>query len=727
MTATAKREWEALRLPTPTDEDDGYDDRGFYFFEFDVDGATHRLVTRKRDKALGCADPECTSGTGDDKDYFWFGESTFHRGRSNAVKHYRGSAHTAKPKKAPPLLKGQTFFTIRKAPASAPAPAPATARDLVPADEQLEVQSDGEDGVFVAPAAPAASGDNTDDEIETSQLGVRARARSVTGAHRSTTPPPPRGFVVTSYAPAVKRARMDDQARQSMAERRSTLLAGTARGDQRPAAAAATSTSVATRTPAGGDFAGDYSVMLGGFEDYFEAPLSERSNAATCCGVEHEFEAPLSYNFPHDLRSVVPGLNFYYDARTDCVRSTKCELIVFGDDVSCGACIGVPNEGEYLEHAEVRARIVDLGASNISKVYLTNAQKDQGQRRFYERSERLRLALLGRDRRLATAMRKLDTYKQLMVLIATNKLSRVRELFALQLRRGASPHAMIDVFKKAASGLYRPKQYDDEQIAETVLAWRLGAHSLVYALNHSNSAGLASLSTAKRRGKIDAFYACVEDVSHGVDESLLRIRLNLEPLFKKEHVGPKILWHLKIDDVKGDKRLRVDDKDGLIKGCCFHAKHHVSLKINAFSDVVAVRDAIDEGRVHYGTELTVVAIAANRELNYEPHIVALSAGCLNGDPPERTRRIIEQAIEVWVSDLRGQATRGVLTTVQPDGAASFVKTCHAMFFCKRMTAAHPLFPQLSCLPLFPLWTGDGVYERARSCVDLELQLKMRRC
>ncbi|KAH8080429.1 hypothetical protein JL720_9124 [Aureococcus anophagefferens] len=507
MTATAKREWEALRLPTPTDEDDGYDDRGFYFFEFDVDGATHRLVTRKRDKALGCADPECTSGTGDDKDYFWFGESTFHRGRSNAVKHYRGSAHTAKPKKAPPLLKGQTFFTIRKAPASAPAPAPATARDLVPADEQLEVQSDGEDGVFVAPAAPAASGDNTDDEIETSQLGVRARARSVTGAHRSTTPPPPLGFVVTSYAPAVKRARMDDQARQSMAERRSTLLAGTARGDQRPAAAAATSTSVATRTPAGGDFAGDYSVMLGGFEDYFEAPLSERSNAATCCGVEHEFEAPLSYNFPHDLRSVVPGLNFYYDARTDCVRSTKCELIVFGDDVSCGACIGVPNEGEYLEHAE--------------------------------------------------------------------------------LRRGASPHAMIDVFKKAASGLYRPKQYDDEQIAETVLAWRLGAHSLT-------------------------FYACVEDVSHGVDESLLRIRLNLEPLFKKEHVGPKILWHLKIDDVKGDKRLRVDDKDGLIKGCCFHAKHHVSLKINAFSDVVAVRDAIDEGRVHYGTELTVVAIAANR-------------------------------------------------------------------------------------------------------------------
>ncbi|KAH8068159.1 proteasome-activating ATPase [Aureococcus anophagefferens] len=494
---------------------------------------------------------------------------------------------------------------------------------------------------------------------------------------------------------------MDDQARQSMAERRSTP-----RGHRpwRPAPAAAAASS---RPGPQGGFAGDYSVMLGGFEDYFEAPLSERGNAATCCGVEHEFGAAL-LQLPHDLRSVVPGLNFYYDARTDCVRSTKCELIVFGDDVSCDACIGVPNEGEYLENAEVRARIVDLGASSIKKVYLTNAQKDQGQRIFYERSRRLRLALLGRDRRLATAMRKLDTYKQLMVLIATNKLSRVRELFALQLRRGASPHAMIDVFKKAASGLYRPKQYDDEQIAETVLAWRLGAHSLVYALNHSNSAGLASLSTAKDRGKIDAFYACVEDVSHGVDESLLRIRLNLEPLFKKEHVGPKILWHLKIDDVKGDKRLRVDDKDGLIKGCCFHAKHHVSLKINAFSDVVAVRDAIDEGRVHYGTELTVVAIAANRELNYEPHIVALSAGCLNGDPPERTRRIIEQAIEVWVSDLRGQAMRGVLTTVQPDGAASFVKTCHAMFFCKKMTAAHPLHSHLSCLPLFPLWTGDGV-------------------
>lgn len=451
---------------------------------------------------------------------------------------------------------------------------------------------------------------------------------------------------------------------------------------------------------------------------YFAAAPEERAATAPslCRGVEDNFEDPLTYNFPHNLKAVVPEMPFYFDPRTNRVRSDQCTFIVPNGTASCQACIECPNNGDYLEYAEIRSKDRNLAKGSIKKAYLTPRQKDEAQQHYYARAERLRLAVLGRDRRLITSMRKLDDYKRLMQLIATNKIARVREFLAVQLRRGSSARAMCDLYKKACAGLYSPKSYDAEQIAETVLAWRLGGHALLYAQNNSNSLGGASLSTAKRRGKLDPFHACVEDVSLGAGESFNRVRLNYEPFLAKEVVGPKCLYHLKMDDVKGDKRFRVSEKDGICRGVCYHAKDHVKLKIEKWSDIEAIRDALDVGDIHYGTELTVFAIAANREVDYAPHVVALSAGCLKDDPMERTSQLLEHVIKTFVMDSRGQEARGILSTIQPDGAGQFVKICQGIFFKKRMTDSHPLFRHLSGLALYPLWTGEGIFERVAARV-----------
>ena len=413
----------------------------------------------------------------------------------------------------------------------------------------------------------------------------------------------------------------------------------------------------------------------------------------------------------------MPRAKFHYDPLMDCVRADGCNMVVWAEDVSCTACYNFPSENNLFERAERRADDRTLAASRIPLSYLTDYQRDERHALIYARYQRVRLALLGQDRKLKTAMQKLDDYKRLLGLIATDKLARVRAFFASQVRRGSSPRSMIDLWKKVVAGLYKPKQFDEAEIDETVLAWRLGVTSLVYAQNHSTSAGGASLTTARRCGKLTRFHSCVEDVT------IEPIRLNFEKLFEKPRVGQRCLWHLKMDDVKGNKMLRVDEVDGICRGVCYHAKGAVDLRIKTFADIEAIRDALDSKKVHYGTELTVVAIAPNRETDYAPHVVALSAGCLVGDPPERTRKLPDCVLTTYTNDPRGQEALGILATVQPDGAGLFVKICHAVFFSKRMGPDHPLFDYFSDCALWPLWTGEGIYERCTSGCELKHTIK----
>jgi hypothetical protein len=431
-----------------------------------------------------------------------------------------------------------------------------------------------------------------------------------------------------------------------------------------------------------------------------------------CAGVVSDFPEPLLYNFPHQIGTVVPAADFYFDAGLGRIRARGCDMVVWTDDLNCDACFKCQEDNEALSRAEMRADNRDLAASRIPKAYLTDLQRDERNAISYAKYQRMRLALLGRDRKLLTAMRKLDDYSRLVTLVATDKLARVRAFFASQVRRGSSPRYMIDLWRKAMAGLFKPKQYDEEEIDEAILTWRLGIKSLVYAQNHSKSVGGASLATARRRGMLQPFYASVTDVT------MKEIRLNFETLLKKDPTEP-CLWHLKIDDVKGNKQLRVSETDGICRGACYHAKGNVNLNIKSFGDIEAICTKLDNGTIHYGTELTVAAVAANRENNYEPHVVALSAGCLKGDPPERTRKLLECIMTTYTGDPRGQDTRGILATVQPDGAGLFVKICHAAFFSERMTSSHPLYEFFSDSPLWPMWTGSGIYLRCTAGCELK--------
>ena len=170
------------------------------------------------------------------------------------------------------------------------------------------------------------------------------------------------------------------------------------------------------------------------------------------------------------------------------------------------------------------------------------------------------------------------------------------------------------------------------------------------------------------------------------------------------------MWTMQVDDVKCEKRVRVDERTGRVVGLCYHAHmNSISTELKSFEDGKAIRAALGDGDV--GTEMTTVASSPNREKQYQITVVAGSPGCLNNDPEEQTLRLVKMCIEIYVKDPRGQAFRGRLSTLQPDGASTFVKIGHKLFFEKPMTSDHPFLSQLSALPLFNIYSGSGCFEQ----------------
>ena len=172
----------------------------------------------------------------------------------------------------------------------------------------------------------------------------------------------------------------------------------------------------------------------------------------------------------------------------------------------------------------------------------------------------------------------------------------------------------------------------------------------------------------------------------------------------------KCLNVIMIDDIKGEKRLRVEETTTSVYGLCYHAyENNISTELNSADDCRSIRQALDDEKAHYATEITNVAIGAIRETGYQPIVVATSAGCQGDDPIERTMKLVKVSISIYVNDPRGEQTQGRLSTIQPDGASAFVRVCHSLFFSEELKNDHPLYRHLNKLPLFPMFTGKDVF------------------
>jgi hypothetical protein len=218
---------------------------------------------------------------------------------------------------------------------------------------------------------------------------------------------------------------------------------------------------------------------------------------------------------------------------------------------------------------------------------------------------------------------------------------------------------VIETLSYATKNMYAAKQYHQDDYDSGVLMLKLGGWALCHAYSKFWG-GPCMNSTIKTISDMPHYLT----YSSEIDREMMEKNYNnfvFRRISASNHLTRKCLYVMMIDDIKGEKRFRVDARDGCLRGICYHAhKENISLYIKSEEDCYTIKQALDDKRIHPATEITNVAITPIREHDYAPVIVATSAGCTVKDPLERSRKLLQSAIYIYVKDLQGQAKMGCL-------------------------------------------------------------------
>ena len=104
----------------------------------------------------------------------------------------------------------------------------------------------------------------------------------------------------------------------------------------------------------------------------------------------------------------------------------------------CGTCSSL-RSCSALSDVITRARNSELHLTPISNQYLTAEQRDARVRVHVERESLLRLMVFRGDMRVAKLMKRLDTYKRILLALSERKVPRVHALILAELNDGSSP------------------------------------------------------------------------------------------------------------------------------------------------------------------------------------------------------------------------------------------------------------------------------------------------
>ncbi|KAJ6546388.1 hypothetical protein DFH09DRAFT_927315, partial [Mycena vulgaris] len=204
----------------------------------------------------------------------------------------------------------------------------------------------------------------------------------------------------------------------------------------------------------------------------------------------------------------------------------------------------------------------------------------------------------------------------------------------------------------------------------------IGGPRLLYALQKSH--GLASVSTIKRDKKIPCLVPSIgiptqEEISANISSFLNPdIKPPPQPLPGGALPGNVLMF----DGLALETKCRYCPYRNAILGLCREHSHRVDTQVDSLESVENVRlalqkDAKDPGKVCFGSDATVVAIAPyTRDDHYTPVPLVVS-------PSDKTEKGVELAkwiqvvLDTWDSQPQGRILHGEVDALASDGDSGF--------------------------------------------------------
>lgn len=216
----------------------------------------------------------------------------------------------------------------------------------------------------------------------------------------------------------------------------------------------------------------------------------------------------------------------------------------------------------------------------------------------------LRILVLNARKKLVYSLRTLDEHKRFVLAVGSGEVLRIEALVRVALRQNVGIAGILKRTIKAAKGLYKPKDYTEQERMQAIVMYRFGG-ARVAAFAHK-ALGLPSLSAIQNHSRdlhrtlrLSPTKPCISEVE-----------FNIEATFPvTQHSGichdtrDTSFYVLMIDELKIEERLRWDPDTNKIVGLCREHSGTCSLDFCSVEDLEVVCDAISNKEVHVATEV----------------------------------------------------------------------------------------------------------------------------
>lgn len=114
-----------------------------------------------------------------------------------------------------------------------------------------------------------------------------------------------------------------------------------------------------------------------------------------------------------------------------------------------------------------------------------------------DRTQQQRLRWFNNSKHAGRLTENIDAHKRITLLLGSKNIPGLKRVFAESLRKGRSPHAILDQLTRAMNGVYRAQGYSDDDVDMAAVTMMLGGSALLNVLCQAD--GLPSVSYVQKK------------------------------------------------------------------------------------------------------------------------------------------------------------------------------------------------------------------------------------
>ncbi|KAJ7706488.1 hypothetical protein B0H16DRAFT_1826242 [Mycena metata] len=324
--------------------------------------------------------------------------------------------------------------------------------------------------------------------------------------------------------------------------------------------------------------------------------------------------------------------------------------------------------------------------------------------------QNLRLGVLNNSRKLLTQSSSLSDYKRFVVAIGSGEVKRVDRVVDACVRQKRGIRGMFDAYLRAAKGLWKPANTEEEEMFGLVMLKLAGVR--VTEIAH-RALGLPGITTLRSRMITPPLTASpgapqIEEIQKNIEACFGSIA---DTLVAKRVVHQIVMF----DEIATEKRIRWDARTNHFLGVCRQHAHKVGLEFNGERDLDELLDALkkkptadgkSDSLVHNAGEVTVAAVGIMSEDTrlYSARPILISGDCKRESGAEHARKVLNPVISALDS-------RKALTTLRTICLASDGETRRGTAFMiktwkRTLPSTSPIYKLLKDLKFMNFMVGD---------------------